>query len=72
MNHTLRASIIIPVVTVLILIIYGLLVFWILPTHIPADKLSAATGETQLALTIATTVTGLGFYIAQYLDSKNL
>jgi len=72
MKHVVKAYIIIPLITCVILLIYGLLIYWILPTYVPEDKLKIATKATQFSLTIATTLTGLGMYLARYLDEKNL
>ena len=70
MKHLSRSYIIIPIVTITILIIYALLVYWILPTYVHPDKVQSSISATQLALTIATTLTGLGIYVAKYLDFK--
>jgi hypothetical protein len=69
--HQKRAFVIIPVVTLLLLVIYGLLQFWILPTFVHPDKQALAASSTNYALTIATAVVGLGTYLARYLDTKD-
>lgn len=69
--HLRRAYLIIPIVTLLLLITYGLLQYWIIPTYVHEDKKHLAASSTNYALTIATALTGLGTYVANYLDYKD-
>lgn len=70
-NHQKRAYIIIPIVTIFLLIVYALLQYWIIPTYVNEDKKHLASTSTNYALTLATTLAGLGVYIARYLDHKD-
>jgi preprotein translocase subunit SecY len=70
MTHAERVPFIQLAILLLVIIAYGLLQFWIIPTYVKESERKIAITYTGYSLTIATTLIYAGNIIAGILDRK--